>query len=93
MRHSLLPSRSLLAALVSGAVVLAIPVVTPAAPSVPRQSVHLSRADNIQKTGYYWHHRYPHRRYAHRWFWHDRTGAGITAEPLDDPPPVRLYHT
>jgi len=68
MRNSqLLPPRSrrLLAALVSGAVVLAIPIATSAAPSTPLLSGHLLRAESIQKTGYYRHHRYWHHRYSH----------------------------
>jgi len=75
MRNSLLlPPRSsrLLAALVSGAVVLAIPVITSAAPSTPLQSAHVVRAESIQKAGYYRHHRYWHHRYSHyrRSGWH-----------------------
>ena len=87
MRYSRLPSKRLLAALVSGAVVLAIPVVVSARPSTPLQSAHLVRAESIQKAGHSWHHRYSHHRYSHK-----PEGMGITADP-SDPLPVRLYHT
>ena len=97
MRYSRLRSRHLFAALVSGAVVLAIPVVVSATPSIPLQTAHLLHAGSIQKAGHSWHHRYSHRWYSHRWYSHYRRGIGITADPStadpSDPPPVRLYHT
>ena len=97
MRYSRLRSRHPFAALVSGAVVLAIPVVVSATPSIPLQTAHLLHAGSIQKAGHSWHHRYSHRWYSHRWYSHYRRGIGITADPStadpSDPPPVRLYHT
>jgi hypothetical protein len=65
MRYSRFSSKLLLAAVVSGAVVLAIPVVVSATPSTPLQSAHLVRVESIQKAEYHWHHPYSHRRYSH----------------------------
>jgi hypothetical protein len=68
MRNSLsLPprSRTLLAVLASGVVVLSIPIATSAAPSTPLLSAHLVQAESVQKAGYYRHHRYWNHRYSH----------------------------
>jgi hypothetical protein len=72
MRYSKLPSKSLLAALLMGAVVLTMPVVASAAPATPLQSAHVARAESVQTVRYYRHHWYSHRWYAHhhREYWH-----------------------
>jgi len=73
MFHSLTPlpwSRLLLAALLSGTVMLAVPVGTSAAPSTPLLATHLMRIVSIQNSGYYWHQRYRHHRHWHHRYSH-----------------------
>jgi hypothetical protein len=78
MRYSPLPvllSRLLHAASFSGAMMLTIPIIASAAPSTPLLATHLVRAESIQKSGYYWHHRYQHhRRWHHRYSHYGRSG-------------------
>jgi hypothetical protein len=54
-----------LAALLAGAMVLAIPVVASAAPSTPLLSTHVVRAESLQNPGYYSYHRKRHHRHRH----------------------------
>jgi hypothetical protein len=69
MPNSLLPLPRLagvFAALVLGAVMLAVPSATSAAQSPPLFSAHTVQAESIQKAEYYRHNRYwHHHRYSH----------------------------